>query len=129
MAITVSWDDIFKTIIRCEFEPIWTWDDVFAVNRDIIDMLNTVDHPVCMINVMQGQSFPKSGTLIYTKHLFVHKHPNYANHVVFVGRTALIKTFEQIIRKAYTQSMSNIKSAYADSLDEARRLIPPDVYT
>jgi len=128
MAITVSWDDIFKTIIRCEFDTTWTWDDVFATNRDIIEMLNSVDHPVCVINVMRGQAFPKSGTLIHTKHLFVHIHPNYANHVVFVGRTALIKTFEQIIRKAYAQSMSNIKSAYADSLDEARRLIPPDVH-
>jgi hypothetical protein len=126
MPITISWDNAPKTIIRCEFDAIWTWNDVFAINREIEGMMDTVDHPVHMIIIMQGTTFPKSGTLIYTKNLFIHAHPNYSNHVVFVGGNALIKTFEQIIRKAYVQSMSGIKSAYVETLEDARLLIKPD---
>ena len=127
MPITVVWDNLPKTIIRCEFDTPWTWSEVFAINRDIDKMMSTVKHPVYMINVMRGKTFPKSGTLIYTKHLFIHPHPNYANHVVFVGANALIKTFEQIIRKAYAQSMSGIDSDYVEIIEDARRLIIPDV--
>jgi hypothetical protein len=127
MSITVSWDNESKTIIRCEFDTVWTWNDVFAINREIDGMMTTVKHSVYIIVVMEDQIFPKSGTLIYTKHLFIHKHSNYAKHVVFVGGNILIKTFEQIIRKAYAQSMSGIHSDYVDSLDEARQLITPDV--
>lgn len=125
MPITVCWDNVSKTIIRCEFDVVWTWNDVFAINRDIDGMMDTVDHPVHILIVMASQAFPKTGTLIYTKHLFIHTHRNYANHVVFVGGNVLIKTFEQIIRKAYAQSMSNIHSHYADTLDDARRLLTP----
>jgi hypothetical protein len=127
MSITVSWDNLSKTIICCKFDTVWTWDDVFAINRDIAVMMDAVDHPVHKIVIMQGKTFPKSGTLIYTKHLFIHSHANYANHVVFVGGDILIKTFEQIIRRVYVQSMSDIKSNYAETLDDARRLIKPDV--
>jgi len=127
MSITVSWDNVSKTIIRCEFDIVWTWNDVFTINRDIHTMLDTVDHPVHIIIVMASPAFPKTGTLIYTKHLFIHLHPNYANHVVFVGGNVLIKTFEQIIRKAYAQSMSGIHSHYADTLADARRIIALDV--
>lgn len=127
MPITVAWDNPAKSIIRCEFDIVWTWSDVFAINRDIEGMMDTVDLSVHVIIVMQGQAFPKSGTLIYTKHLFVHVHPNYANHVVIVGGNVLIKTFEQIIRKAYVLSMNDIRSDYAETIDEARRLISPDV--
>lgn len=126
MPITVSWDNPPKTIIRCEFDAIWTWEDVFAINRKIESMMDTVDHAVHMIIIMHGKTFPKSGTLIYTKHLFIHAHSNYSKHVVFVGVNALIKTFEQIIRKAYAQSMSDIKSNYAETLEDARRLLEFD---
>ena len=127
MPITVSWDNPSQTIICCQFDAVWTWSDVFAMNHDIVSMMDTVTHPVHVIIIMQGKTFPKSGTLIYTKHLFIHPHPNYANHVVFVGDDILIKTFEQIIRKVYVLSMSKIKSSYAETLDDARRLIKPDV--
>ena len=127
MPITASWDNLSKTIIRCEFDTEWTWNDVFAINHDVDGMMDTVNHPVHLIILMAGQAFPKTGTLIYTKHLFIHAHPNYAKHVVFVGGNALIKTFEQIIRKAYALSMSGIQSHYADNLVDARRLITPDI--
>ena len=123
MPITVSWDDETQDAIRCEFEVVWTWNDVFAMNREIESMMDSVHHPVHVMICMKGKAFPQSGTLTYTKHLFIHDHHNYANHVIFVGGSVLIKTFERIIRKAYVQSMCNIHSDYVDTVDGARQLV------
>ena len=123
MPINIRWDNPSKTIICCEFDPIWTWNDVFAMNRDVEEMMESVEHSVRVVVIMRGKKFPQSGTLTYTKHLFIHDHPNYANHVVFVGGNALIKTFERIIRKAYVQAMNPICSDYVETLDDARHLL------
>jgi len=123
MPITVHWDNPSYTAIRCEFDMSWTWNDVFAMNREIQTMMDTVNHPVAVLIQMHGKAFPQSGTLTYTKHLFIHDHTNYANHVIFVGGSVLIKTFERIIRKAYVQSMCNIHSDYVENLDTARNLL------
>ncbi len=126
MPITVHWDDPLHTIIRCEFDKVWTWNDVFAMNREINMMMDTVNYPVPVVVQMHGRAFPKSGTLTYTKHLFIHDHHNYANHVIFVGGSVLIKTFERIIRKAYVQSMCNIHSDYVETMELARQLLDQD---
>lgn len=123
MPIVVDWDNELQTVIRCDFDSTWTWNDVFAMNRTIETLMDTVNHPVKVMIVMSGKNFPQSGTLTYTKHLFVHDHPNYDRHVVFVGGTILIKTFERIIRKAYVQAMSNVYSDYADTVESARQLL------
>lgn len=123
MPIDVGWDNTSQQIICCSFAQTWTWNDVFVMNREIENMMDTVNHEVCVVITMQADVFPKSGTLTYTKHLFIHNHPNYANHVIFVNGSVLIKTFERIIRKAYVQSMRDIRSDYVDSLEKARQLI------
>lgn len=123
MPITVHWDNPSHTTIRCDFGVNWTWNDVFAMNREIEVMMDTVGHRVAVVIQMHGRAFPQSGTLTYTKHLFIHNHPNYADHVIFVGGSVLIKTFERIIRKAYVQSMCNIHSDYVETMDSARDLL------
>jgi|GEM_PF-1997943 len=123
MAITVKWENSAHTVIRCEFDVSWTWNDVFAMKREIESMMDTAEQPVTVLIQMHGKAFPESGTLTYTKHLFIHNHPKYANHVIFVGGSVLIKTFERIIRKAYVQSMCNIQSDYVDTLDGAHHLL------
>ena len=123
MSITVDWDDNEKSVIRCEFDAIWTWNDVFAMNRTIEALMDTVQHPVNVMIIMRGKNFPQSGTLTYTKHLFVHEHVNYGRQVVFVGGTILIKTFERIIRKAYVKAMSTVHSEYVDTIESARTLL------
>jgi len=121
--IDVTWDDPRKTIIACEFDAEWTWDDVFAMNREIVQMMESVSHAVRVVINMRGRKFPQSGTLTNTKHLFVHDHPNYANHVIFVGDNGLVKTFEGIIRRAYAQAMNPIRSDYVETIDNARQLL------
>lgn len=123
MAITVNWDNAEKTVLRCDFDKIWSWNDVFAMNREIERALTTVAHPVVVMMIMDGKQFPHSGTLTYTKNLFAQDHPNYARHVIFIGGNPLLKTFERIIRKAYVQSMENVRIDYADDLESARRLL------
>lgn len=122
MPIDIDWDNPSKTIITCEFDAEWSWNDVFAMNREIEKMMDTVSHPVRVVIIMRGKKFPQSGTLTYTKHLFIHDHPNYANHVVFVGGNDLVKTFERIIRRAYVQAMNPIRSDYVETMGDARQL-------
>lgn len=124
MAINTHWDDEqSKTIICCEFGMVWSWNDVFVMNQQIENMMESVNHPVRVIVNLHRDKFPRSGTLTYTKHLFIHDHANYANHIVFVGGTVLVKTFERIIRKAYAQAMNPIHSDYVETLDDARQLL------
>jgi len=123
MPINIQWDDPSSTIICCEFDKEWTWNDVFAMNRNIEMMMDSVTHSVHVIIIMHGNKFPQTGTLTYTKHLFLHDHPNYANHVVFVGGNVLVKTFERIIRKAYAQAMNPICSDYVETLADAHNLL------
>lgn len=123
MPIDIRWDNPAKTAIYCEFDTVWSWNDVFAMNRDIEAMMDAVQHQVYVMILMRGKNFPKTGTLTYTKHLFIHDHPNYANHIIFIGESVLIKTFERIIRKAYVQSMNQICSDYVETLEDARRLL------
>lgn len=123
MPIDIRWDNSSHSIICCDFAKTWTWNDVFAMNKQIENMMDSVDHPVQVVIIMKGKKFPNSGTLTYTKHLFIHNHPNYANHVIFVGGNDLIKTFERIIRRAYVQAMNPIYSDYVDTLDDARHLL------
>lgn len=123
MRIDICWDNASKTTIRCSFNPEWTWNDVFAMNEEIIQMMESVSHAVCVIIVMKVNKFPQSGTLTYTKHLFIQDHTNYADHVIFVGDNGLIKTFEGIIRRAYAQAMNPIRSDYVASLPDAYQLL------
>ena len=122
MSIDLDWDNPSKTIITCEFDTEWTWNDVFEMNREIEKMMDSVSHAVHVVIIMRSNKFPQSGTLTYTKHLFIPDHPNYANHVDFVGGNLLIKTFERIIRRAYAQAMNPIRSDYVETMRDARQL-------
>lgn len=51
MPLQVYWIDADKTIIRCDSEGKWTWEEYHAALDQIAAMMRAVSHRVDMINV------------------------------------------------------------------------------
>jgi hypothetical protein len=59
MPLHLSWDDSEQTIIRCESEGHWTWEEYHAALDQVVEMMRGVNRRVDLINVERpGASIP-----------------------------------------------------------------------
>jgi hypothetical protein len=59
MPVHMIWDDEKHTIVRCEGEGKWTWEEYHATLSEIVEAVKQVDHRVDLIITRQdGSSLP-----------------------------------------------------------------------
>jgi hypothetical protein len=99
MPLHISWDNDEKTIIRCEGEGKWTWDDYHDALNQVMDMAKTVSNRVDLIIVQKpGSITPRgSGQPHYERALKIRP-DNFGMNVV-ITQSTLARTMVDIWSK------------------------------
>lgn len=126
MAIELYWDNDERTVMLCEFERHWTWDEMYATLNKIKQVTDRADREIAaIIDVSQGVSLP--GGSIFTPTAYAHAKKMLqmgeggTGPIVVVGASPLIKTIYGTFRGLDKNGLNNVN--FAHSLDEARALL------
>jgi hypothetical protein len=98
MPMHVYWSDPEQTIIRCDSEGSWTWEDYHAAVDEIVLMMKSVPHRVDMINfVKENSSRPKGSSQPHFQRALKMFPSNLAMHVL-VTKNALARAMVALWR-------------------------------
>ncbi len=61
MPMRVSWYDAEQTILLCQGEGVWTWDDFHDGNARVVELAKSVDHRVDLIYYRPPGTRPPAG--------------------------------------------------------------------
>lgn len=121
MPLHISWDNDEKTVIRCEGEGRWTWDEYHTSLENIMDMIRTVNHPVDLIIIERpGSAMPPGSPQPHFQRVQKLSPPN-MGHTVIVVRSALAKAMSALLTRLPGNLMGNVNMV--GSLDEAHAFI------
>lgn len=100
MPIRVYWEDADKTIVRYDFQGVWTWDDLYAVYYEAIAMENSVPHRVDIILDMRASQRIPGNALLHIKNISEKQPPN-VGLSIFVTSNAFITSMYNMAIKVY----------------------------
>lgn len=112
MPYTVEWANEEQSIILVTFEPGWTWQEFATTSaKEKIAMLDSVDHPVYIIQWFQGRiPVPKIGWTQSFRNAGTIDHPNYAMVILVTSNNI-------------AQSLVNVFGAIVPSFKDKMRLV------
>ncbi len=121
MPLHVFWDDIEKTIIRCESEGKWTWDEYHKALDQVREMLVEADYRVDLINVERpGATMPSGSPLTHFQRAAKIMPANLGINVVVVT-SSLARIMASVLGKMPGNNMDKI--VLVDSVEAAYTLI------
>jgi len=125
MPIEVYWDDDDHTIIRSEGEGNWTWEDYHEALALIIQMMNSVEQRVDLINIaLPGSATPRGSSLPHFRRA-LRLMPDHFGMNVVVSDTSFGQLLVNMFSKVYaTRIGADIRMAV--SLEDARLIIALD---
>jgi hypothetical protein len=123
MGIELYWDNDAQTVIWCEFDREWTWEEMDAVMSKAKHIIDHADREIAaIIDVRRGVNLP-GGSLLnpaalqQARKMLVMGEGGSAP-VVVVGASPLIRTIYSTVRTMDKNGLSNV--AFAETLDQAR---------
>ena len=120
MGVTVDWDTIDNVIIRSTFETQWTWADFDAATDSIIQLANSVQHPVDLLTDLTGtQYFPQGSAGAYVMRLRKMR-PKNLRFIVVVATTPEALSYMNMANRIDTTHRS---SNSVRSIEEAYELL------
>jgi hypothetical protein len=122
MGINVNWDNEEHTIIGLAFDKPWTWDDFENANKNMMEMLNSVQHKVDIIFDISRAGFPPSGALQRFRKVSQNYHPN-TRHLVYVGGKEFVMNFLKLMVVIYGKAFQPPNFNFTSSIAEAREFI------
>lgn len=120
MPIHVYWEDTEKTIVRYDFQGVWTWDDLYAVYDQAIDMETSVPHRVDIILDMCSGSRIPTNALLHIKNLSEKQPPN-VGLSIFVTSNAFVASMYNIATKVHGKIAHYFR--LVNTLDDAHAMI------
>ncbi|MEP7291891.1 MAG: hypothetical protein ABI835_08905 [Chloroflexota bacterium] len=132
MGIELYWDNDDQTVMLCEVDRSWTWDEMDAV---IDKVKKTTDHSETLIGAIldlrQGVHFPGGsfltpGALSRARRMLKMGEGERQGPVVVVGASPVIKTIYKTLQKMDKHGLSSV--SFAQSLDEARVILQAQHY-
>lgn len=122
MGIHVQWDNPEKTVIFIEFEGHWSWDDFYALDRQTIAMLDSVEHQVCyIVDTRSTRHLPRGMSLAKVKQVLDFRHPR-SDIMVIAGMNRFIR----VMLDSVTRAMGGTKKTKiitTNTIEDARRII------
>lgn len=128
MAVTPHWDNDDKTVLRYDLAGRWTWDEFFAAFDEGTKMLAEAQHTVhFIVNPidLMSKGYLPPGVLQNTLTLYRRTKAN-AGATVIVGGSPLFRSLNGIGQRIYPRIAQRMH--FADSLDEARKLLSREPY-
>ncbi|MBN1202362.1 MAG: hypothetical protein JXJ20_10945 [Anaerolineae bacterium] len=123
MPITVQWDDDDHKAVRWEFEGDWNWYEYQAAQAQSNALIDTVDHVVDVIAVMQNtRDLPREAFDNYRR-LEKTSHPN-RGRIVIVGSDTFIRSMLETFNQVYKRGSSGF--ILVRSIQEAHEVLARD---
>lgn len=122
MTTIVEWLNVEKNILMLTRNEPWTWNQFRECGQQAADLLESVDHPVYLIDNLQGNSFmPPTGFVENLKWVVanVHCHRN-IQAVITVASRAIQPLFIPAIKQ---YGAPNREYLFVETLDQALNLI------
>lgn len=124
MGIQLSWDDDAQTILHCQFESKWTWDDLFEVADRVKAITDSTPHTVAaIIDMEHGMTIPGgnffSPTALNNARQLLTLGEGGTGPVVIVGATGLIKMVYESL-KGLDSRAGKADVTFTDTLVAAR---------
>lgn len=120
MTIRVEWDNEAKTVIRHDFDGLWTWNEFWELTRVTRDMVTSVPHQVHIIADMRKAIMPRGrGMMGNMRRATLSAPPNQGIIVVVVN--PFLKTLLSLFM-SFDPEMTEIMFS-AESVEEARALV------
>lgn len=127
MPVTFTWDNPQKTIGLFTFNGRWKWSEYwerhYEVERELTEFPHTVHFIVYIADDVLPNYFPPN---ILPSVLRVYRNPpvNVGRTVIISGGYLIVRPIYEMIRRLYPHIAERF--AFADDLDEARRLLVGD---
>jgi len=132
MAIELYWDNDAQTVMLCEFDRNWTWDEMYSTLNKIKNITDNAEQIIAaIIDLRKGVSLP--GGSIFSPATFEHAKKMIkmgeggSGPVVVVGASPLIRTVYTTFRSLDKNGLSNVN--FSDSVGEARTLLMAQNYS
>jgi hypothetical protein len=120
MTIHAEWDNETKTVIRHDFDGLWTWNEFQELCRATRDMVTSVPHQVHIISDMRGAIMPRGRGMMGNMRRATLSAPSNRGIIVVVVNPFL-KTLLSLFMSFDPEMTGIIYSA--ESVEEARQLI------
>jgi hypothetical protein len=121
MPLCVFWDDPEKTILRCESEGRWTWEEYHAALEQVRDMISSVDHRVDLINGERpGAIMPSGSVLTHFQRASKILPPNLGANVIVI-KSSMARTMAAVFSKMPGNNIDKVK--LTNSLEDAYTFI------
>lgn len=124
MGIELYWDNDEQTVLLCEFEGKWTWDDMHHMVKTIRQVTDKADREIAaIVDVRQGVSAP--GGSFFTPQGFdnakelLKAADKGTGPIVIVGVNPIFKALYEAASKMNPRATANIH--FADTMQQARQ--------
>ncbi len=119
MAITVTWDNESKTIIRYVYEGHWTITDFNLAYAESRTLLDEVDHTVHFIVDIRASHLLPNGALSRGRTIANSPHVN-EGRTAIVGASPVIRAILDVFRRLHGKKFDETKFILVSGLDVAR---------
>ncbi len=126
MSIELYWDNDDQSVLLCEFEGQWTWDEMFATLNTVRKITAKAEHEIAaIIDLRHGVHLP-GGTLFTADNLdkakqIVRMGDEGTGPLYIVGANAAVRTIYATLAPMNRRATANIH--FVDSLRRARALL------
>ncbi len=123
MGIELYWDNDEQTILLCEFDGRWTWEEMFKTLNAIKKITDKADYEIgAIVDVRNGLNFP-GGSMLSADNFERAKQilkmgEGGTGPIVIVGANSVVKTIYNTMANLNKHAASNIY--FADSAKQAR---------
>jgi hypothetical protein len=130
MKIDLYWDDDDQTMLLCEFQAGWTWDDLMAVLRTVKRLSDERQQVFgALIDLRHGMTLP-GGSILNAEGLkqfqqIMQLGADGKGPVAVIGAGTMIRMVMDAIRRVNPSALEDV--VFTNTLEEARRLLYPRV--
>ena len=123
MGIELYWDNDEQTVLLCEVDGRWTWDEMFKMLNAIKKITDNADREIgAIVDVRNGLNFP-SGSLLSVDNFERAKQilkmgEGGTGPIVVVGANSVVKTIYSTMSSLNQQAADKIH--FADTTKQAR---------
>ena len=121
MAIRVLWAKQDQTVIRCDVEGVWTWDEWYAAAQQVVALRSSVHEQVIVpliVHVRRSRTYPKNG-MTHSKRAL--EMLDERDLVVVVGGEPFVRFLLSTFRELFSKYGERLYMT--DTLDQAYALI------
>jgi hypothetical protein len=128
MKIDLYWDNEDQTMLLCEFQSGWTWDDLFAVLKTVKKLSEERQQVFgALIDLTKGMTLP-GGSIFNAEALnnfqkILQLGGNGKGPVAVIGAGSMVRMVVDAIRRVNASVVDDV--VFAATLDEGRALLYP----